>query len=210
MGEAQFPQVPAVVSAVSSYTGARLDTMPYEEVDHAMRKASEAGDWAAAEVLGYELDRRESLPVDQLSDAEEQRWQNLSATQRRQIRTYVDPADPRTHPMARRGLMSVKDREKSAQADYVVWTLEEIDRASEATKGNLFNRRGQNAAVTRGVTAAQLWTNKLVAQAYASEELRAFWRDNPRLTFAAFKEWTAGRFGEARESVDKDVQVFAA
>lgn len=64
-------------------------------------------------------------------------------------------------------------------------------RAEEATNGRLLNARGVEAQVD----ALTLFMGPAVrAYAYASEELRDWWQQHPRLTYEDFeRQWTAAR-----------------
>lgn len=70
----------------------------------------------------------------------------------------------------------------------------EYDRAAEACRGNLLNRRGRDA----GVDSLSLFQgNRIRAEAYASPELLEHWRTWPRPTFQAFElQWVALRDAE--------------
>ncbi|WP_352284667.1 hypothetical protein, partial [Pseudoalteromonas sp. Q18-MNA-CIBAN-0097] len=83
---------------------------------------------------------------------------NLTPAQRREIRRYMDPYDPRTHPMARQGLMTVKEREKALDADYQTWLQGEILRAEEYTRGQMVNPRGRSQQLHHGFDTDTLWT----------------------------------------------------
>ncbi|MBQ9918036.1 MAG: hypothetical protein IJO71_12665 [Microbacterium sp.] len=64
-------------------------------------------------------------------------------------------------------------------------------RAEEATNGRLLNDRGVRA----NIDAITLFMGpELRARAYASEELRDWWEQHPRLTFEDFeRQWAAAR-----------------
>lgn len=59
--------------------------------------------------------------------------------------------------------------------------------AEEATRGALLNERGRRA----GVSEVSLFMGpRARAYAYASDELREWWRSHPRMTFADFEaQW---------------------
>lgn len=197
MGEGQFPPVPEQVSRVSRYSPTALDRIPFETLDDLSMQASDQGDWAACEVLCLEIERREELAAtypDQMA-ADEQR--------RAALAHHVDQLDPVTSPAART-LTSARDRAKAIRAEYETYIELEILKAEEDTRGNLLNHAGRQAAAQgRAPTARALWTNHIVAQAYASEELRRYWAEHPRHTFNAWQEMMAGQVGEARTATAK-------
>lgn len=200
MSTGQYPAVPLSVSDVSRYTPDGLDRMPFEQLDQTSADAAERGDWAACEVLCLELERREHLAAlhpHQVEDDERRRRANLDRDQR------ISRLDPVLHPAARHA-MTRRQILKAERAEYETHIELEILAAEEATRGNLLNPAGKNATARgRGPSARALWTNHIVAQAYASEELRRWWQEHPRMSFAAWQEMAAGRFGEARETVAK-------
>lgn len=63
--------------------------------------------------------------------------------------------------------------------------------AEEATNGRLLNDRGRRA----DIDALSLFMGpEIRAHAYASEELRDWWAQHPRVTFEDFeRQWTAAR-----------------
>ena len=187
-GPTVFPQVPPVISRINTYTPSALDSMPYEQIEHHCQQAMDNNDFPSSMALCAELDRRDSLNPERIEDEEKDRWNNLTPAQRREIRRYMDPYDPRTHPMARQGLMTVKEREKALDADYQTWLQGEILRAEEYTRGQMVNPRGRSQQLHHGFDTDTLWTNHIMAQAYASDELKEYWDNfSPRLSRDAFR-----------------------
>ncbi len=199
-----FPEVPPVISRISEYAPTALDTMPYEQLEHRSAEALEADDVPAAMVLCAELDRRDAMDPDHIEYEEHRRWKNLTTAQRREIRRYIDPHDPRTHPMARQGLMTVREREKALDADYQTWLQGEILRAEEYTCGNLVNPHGRTKQL-HGLTNESLWSNHIMAQAYASDELREYWDSiSPRLSREAFRQLRDDEYGQSRANAHNE------
>ncbi len=63
--------------------------------------------------------------------------------------------------------------------------------AEEATNGNLLNARGR----AKGIDAWSLFFGPAIrAEAYASEDLKAYWAEHPRTTFEQFEAQSAQRF----------------
>ncbi|MDR6867882.1 hypothetical protein J2Y69_002490 [Microbacterium resistens] len=68
--------------------------------------------------------------------------------------------------------------------EYEVVLIAAYERAVEATRGAMVNRRGRAA----GISDWDLFThNGSYARAYASEELIEHWAQYPRPTFSAFE-----------------------
>lgn len=74
---------------------------------------------------------------------------------------------------------------------YALHLEAQYEAALNATNGTLLNRRG----IAEGVSTWSLFLGpRGRADAFASEELRAFWVRTPRVTFAQFeREWWSGR-----------------
>lgn len=199
-----FPEVPPVISRISEYAPTALDTMPYEQLEHRSAEALEADDVPAAMVLCAELDRRDAMDPDHIEYEEHRRWKNLTTAQRREIRRYIDPHDPRTHPMTRQGLMTVREREKALDADYQTWLQGEILQTEEHTCGNLVNPHGRTKQL-HGLTNESLWSNHIMAQAYASDELREYWDSiSPRLSREAFRQLRDDEYGQSRANAHNE------
>jgi len=67
----------------------------------------------------------------------------------------------------------------------------EHEKAAEACRDRLLNRRGMKAKVD---TMTLFMGNEARAHAYASEELMEYWRSNTRPTFARFEaQWVEKR-----------------
>lgn len=83
---------------------------------------------------------------------------------------------------------------RDCRAAFADHQLAEYDRAAEACRGNLLNRRGRDA----GVDSLSLFQgNRIRAHAYASPELVEHWRTWPRPTFEAFeRQWIQLREAE--------------
>lgn len=60
-------------------------------------------------------------------------------------------------------------------------------KAEEATRGRMLNRKAEH----KGIDSYSLFlSNQSRANAYASEELRDYWREHPRMTFEQFeRQW---------------------
>jgi hypothetical protein len=72
----------------------------------------------------------------------------------------------------------------SLRADYEDLRNAAYLQAEEATRGALLNARGRRA----GIDPYSLFMgNEARAHAYASPELIEWWRDHPRVTFAAYE-----------------------
>jgi hypothetical protein len=83
---------------------------------------------------------------------------------------------------------------RECRAEFEDYRLAEYERASEATRGRMLNRRGIQA----GIDSYDLFIgNRATAYAYASEELQRYWSERPRMTYAAFEaQWVATRDAE--------------
>ncbi len=69
--------------------------------------------------------------------------------------------------------------------------------AEDATNGYLLSREARAA----GVDSASLLSGPAhVAYARASEELRRYWADNPRMTFVKYEEMVTGQRSTAAET----------
>lgn len=76
---------------------------------------------------------------------------------------------------------------RECRAAYTEYLESHMNDAERACNGVLLNKRGR----AQGVTPESLFlSNAARANAYASDELRDYWRNNPRVTFARFeKDW---------------------
>jgi hypothetical protein len=75
------------------------------------------------------------------------------------------------------------------RADYEDLRMSAYLAAEEATRGALMNRLGHR----RGIDPYSLFMGtEARAQCYASDELREWWRDHPRVTFADFERQMLG------------------
>lgn len=203
MGYGQFPLVADEVSAVSRYDGHTLAAMPYEMIAEESAVAMSNNDFMAAEALCAEQDRRDEIAEadpDGLANVEHERWQVIHTDG---LPSNLKTLGPITHPMVRSTGTSRKDREKRARAEYETWLETQIMQAEDVTRGNIFNARGNAKAATGRLHARQLWTNHILADHYASDELREYWHQpgQHRLTFAAFCEQYDGQLGQAGENV---------
>ncbi|MEV0657145.1 phage minor capsid protein [Streptomyces sp. NPDC050395] len=94
--------------------------------------------------------------------------------------TDEHPADEPVHKVTRR----------EAREMYWDWAMQQYQAAEDATNGYLLNRRGQSA----GVDPGSLFTGPArIAYAYASDELKAFWRKQERKTQAQFVAEVTGQ-----------------
>ena len=199
-----FPEIPPVISRVSEHAPTALDTMPYEQLEHRSAEALEADDVPATMVLCAELDRRDAMDPDHIEYEEHRRWKNLTTAQRREIRRYIDPHNPRTHPMARQSLMTTKEREKALDADYQTWLQGEILQTEEHTRDNLVNPHSHTKQL-HGLTNESLWSNHIMAQAYASDELREYWDSiSPRLSRETFRQLRDDEYGQSRANAHNE------
>lgn len=91
-----------------------------------------------------------------------------------------------------------RHRRRTGQESYRLWLENEWIQADEATRGNMLNKRGR----ARGVDPRSLWTaNDRTKQAYASEELRAYWNAHPVLSSAEFgRQESADRARQRRRT----------
>ncbi|MFI9203326.1 phage minor capsid protein [Streptomyces sp. NPDC053048] len=90
------------------------------------------------------------------------------------------PADEPVHKVTRR----------EAREMYFEWAMGQYQAAEGATNGYLLNRRGQAA----GIDPGSLFTGPArIAYAYASDELKAFWRAHPRKTQQQFVAEVTGQ-----------------
>ncbi len=195
MGEGTFPPVPTSVSLVSVYATS-IDSLPYEIVAQRADEAAESGDWLACELLSLEVDRRGDIAAHypaQLDAIERERLLNYQrSTQERHT------TDNPVHFPAARAPMTAKQAEMAERAAYEGWIESEILRAEEACNGVFFNKAGVAARLQgKACTPRTLWANQVFAQAYASEELRRYWLDHPRVTFTAWQMMQAGNASDA-------------
>ncbi|WP_406013044.1 phage minor capsid protein [Streptomyces sp. NBC_00984] len=90
------------------------------------------------------------------------------------------PADEPVHKVTRR----------EAREMYFEWAMQQYEAAEGETNGYLLNRRGRE----QGVDPGSLFTGPArIAYAYASDELKAFWRKIERKTQAQFVAETTGQ-----------------
>ncbi len=90
------------------------------------------------------------------------------------------PADEPVHKIGRR----------EAREMYFVWAMEQLEAAEAATRGYLLNRRGRET----NIDPTSLFTGPArIAYAYASDELKAFWRAHPRKTQQEFVAEVTGQ-----------------
>ncbi|MGW1770647.1 phage minor capsid protein [Streptomyces sp. NPDC002104] len=91
-----------------------------------------------------------------------------------------DPADTPVHKVTRR----------EAREMHFEWAMLQMQAAEDATNGYLLNRRGLAA----GVDPGSLFTGPArIAYAYASDELKSFWRAQPRKTQQEFVAEVTGQ-----------------
>lgn len=80
--------------------------------------------------------------------------------------------------------LAARDQWREARAAYEDVLEAQISAADEACRGVLLSARAQAS----GITIRQLFlAPPQNAQAWASEELRDYWRERPRVTFAEFE-----------------------
>jgi hypothetical protein len=73
---------------------------------------------------------------------------------------------------------------RELQAEYDLLLQAHIEQAEQATRGVMLNAR----AVAAGRSIGELFrVNTATANAWASEELREFWRTHPRPTFVQYE-----------------------
>ncbi|UUN29435.1 phage minor capsid protein [Streptomyces sp. FIT100] len=91
-----------------------------------------------------------------------------------------EPADEPVHKVTRR----------EAREMYFEWAMLQYQAAENATNGYLLNRHGQ----ARGIGPGSLFTGPArIAYAYASDELKAFWRKHERKTQQQFVAEVTGQ-----------------
>lgn len=76
------------------------------------------------------------------------------------------------------------DQWRACRAEFELLLESAYAAAVDATNGNLLNKRGALAHVD---PYSLFYGPRARAEAYASEELRAFWCAHPRVTFAEFE-----------------------
>lgn len=86
------------------------------------------------------------------------------------------------------------DAWRICRADFEDYRLAEYERAADACRDRLLNRRAERA----GIDSLSLFMgNAARAHAYASEELLEWWRSHPRPTYEAFeRQWVETRQAE--------------
>lgn len=193
LGEGEFPRVPVEVSRVSWYAE-RLDSIPYEGLEAESERAAAENDWPAVELLCLEMERRQDIGAtrpDEMAEDESERWQALLDDP--ELVARLDHLDPITHPEARTMTpTSRREREQMLRVEYETWVETQLLDAETACRGHVFNQSGRNAAaraVTEGrapVSLRALWTNHVLASAYASDELREWWEAHPRRSFTSW------------------------
>lgn len=77
------------------------------------------------------------------------------------------------------------------RAEFEDYRLAEYLRAEEACRGAMLNARGRKAHVD---PISLFMGNDARAQAYASDELKEWWRDVARATFEQYASWRAPEF----------------
>lgn len=197
MGDGQWPPLPPVVSQLGQFSAERLDRIPYEELDRLSQEAGERGDWPLCDVLCVEIEHRDHLAERHPAD--------LAAVELDRQRQWCARLDPVARPAARSSRPLTKGQvERALRAEYEAYVEGDMLAAERATNGQLFSPAGRNANAVGRVSARALWTNHVIADQWASEELRRYWTENPRHTFASWREANIlGRHGAAQESVAK-------
>ncbi|SDH67687.1 ADP-ribosyltransferase exoenzyme [Sinosporangium album] len=90
-----------------------------------------------------------------------------------------------------------KQREDTVRRMYRQWVHEQWLAAEQATRGYLLSRLGVKA----GVDPRKLWGgNPVHARAYASEELKRWWAEQPNGGRMTYAEWRAQWLGTASEA----------
>ncbi|MGC4154471.1 MAG: hypothetical protein QM628_15535 [Propionicimonas sp.] len=197
MGDGVWPPLPPVVSQLGQFSAERLDRIPYEELDRLSQEAGERGDWPLCDVLCVEIEHRDHLAQEHPAD--------LAAVELDRRRAWCARLDPLARPAARSSRpLSKGEVERALRAEYESYVEMDMLAAERATNGQLFSPAGRNANATGRVSARALWTNHIVADRWASEELRRYWTARPRQTFASWREANVeGRHGAAQERVAK-------
>ncbi|MER6171353.1 phage minor capsid protein [Streptosporangium sp. NPDC001681] len=99
----------------------------------------------------------------------------------------LDPAE--LERQERRALVQAEawpgeDVDQTVRRMYAQWLDQQYDAAEAATRGVFLNKKGQAS----GVNDKSLFSGPTArARAYASEELKRWWQDNPRLTLTEFR-----------------------
>jgi len=80
------------------------------------------------------------------------------------------------------------DRWREVRDEFELYRMAQFEAAEHATRGNLLSAEAR----ARGIDAWSLFIGPHArAQRWASEELREWWREHGRLTFAEFEEQAA-------------------
>ena len=146
--------------------------------------AMAAGQYAEAEALSDELDRRQgpvTIDVDDSPASDVNAWgQQVTHFDTSLTRAGVNA--PGARPAAR------GRRRDEVRAEFDSWAYEQSLKAEEETRGNLLRRDRKDEYIAKyGTSPMALFTGPVrSAGYYASEELRLYWQTNTRLTFAEF------------------------
>lgn len=96
--------------------------------------------------------------------------------------------------------------EQQLREDYHAHTYESYLAAEDECRGVMLNKRGR----AKGIDPLALFSGPAhVANAYASEELKAWWNAHGRLTFAAFRYQVFGRRADRHAAQNAAITRFA-
>lgn len=142
-------------------------------------------------VLDAELNRRQA-GGERVPTLQEQRVESLLAEGRSYEDAYRDAYGDQGDQGDDSGRRRGESRDKMRRRHFSELTALAVLQAETECRGYLLNKRGRAA----GVDPASLFTGpRARAEAYASEELRRWWENNPRRTYA---EYRAEAIGDAR------------
>lgn len=88
-----------------------------------------------------------------------------------------------------------KERRRARESDFQSYVESEFLHAEHQTRGNMLNRAGEHAGVD---PRSLFYGDERRARKYASEELRRYWEDHPRVTRAEFMGGEAAQLAGAR------------
>ena len=153
----------------------------------------ERRDQAAAQAAGEQWNAPDDEPTDEerrIAELVDQGWDYRDAY----VEVHgLDPAE-----LERQERAAVVDaqradgetRDQAVRRLYDEWVYQQWLAAEAATNGVLLNRAGEAA----GVDPRSLFSGPAArARKYASEELKRWWQDNPRMTFTEFRADMLGR-----------------
>lgn len=146
-------------------------------------------DKVALELVNAEIDRREAEPPDD-STPEERAVDDLVARGWSYVEAYADVHGEDAERLQREETAGIIDRRKgetrrqAIQRAYREQVYLQFVAAEEATNGYMVTKQGR----VRGIDPITLFSGPSVrARKWASEELKRWWADNPRVTFTEFQ-----------------------